>query len=406
MKQVHGYESNQSLKRKSTEDERGNLESERKKSKLITTNDKDKARAALLLFTKCTIVMSWPFSWTENATFRDMLLDLDGYRRFGSFRVRRAIMELYFYVTDQIKKDLHEAKKESCGLPMFHVNVDLWVDTISGQKFIGVRIFYLNKFFEYKSRLLAVKLYKPHPDLKDKKSAGELLCIWIEDVLCEFGLNIEDVRSATTDGGSDVKKCFSTFMCDHWIWCIPHLINRALVDALGMNEKKKKKKKKEEDSDDLLSEEAATVGICRNKEMRTLLADYKNALAFTKQSGLAKDIVDHLQYEECAAALRVTSYVPHRWSSLVLSLERFLKLRNSIRSAFRICKKTFPLNDSQIAQLIELYSVLVVVKEVVCTAQGSLNLGSLVMTISSLHGLKSLFQIVPEDALDAAFTVI
>ena len=49
-----------------------------------------------------------------------------------------------------------------------------------------------------------MRLFEPHPDLG---LGSDTLKLWVEDVLREYGLSVEDdLYGATTDAGSDVKR--------------------------------------------------------------------------------------------------------------------------------------------------------------------------------------------------------
>ena len=117
-----------------------------------------------------------------------------------------------------------------------------------------------------------MKLFQPHPDLKEQEQLSSLLKIWVQSVLEEYELNTEDIRASTTDGGSDVRRCCTQLIGEHWVWCIAHLMNRALVDALGMNVTSKSNEDDEEGS------------RCKNKSMRSLLKKFKKVLSFLHQA--------------------------------------------------------------------------------------------------------------------------
>ena len=55
----------------------------------------------------------------------------------------------------------------------------------------------------------------------------------MEEVLLAYGLKVADIYSATTDFGPDVKRIFRNEIPLPSLWCIPHLLNRVLADAIG-----------------------------------------------------------------------------------------------------------------------------------------------------------------------------
>ena len=100
----------------------------------------------------------------------------------------------------------------------------------------GCRISYLNSNMHWKTHLLAIKLFRPHPNL-GRKVTGELVLKWVCKVLQQFGLRMEHIAGAVTDAGTDIKGALGKAF--KWEWCLPHLLNRVTVDATGMSMDKK-----------------------------------------------------------------------------------------------------------------------------------------------------------------------
>jgi hypothetical protein len=67
-------------------------------------------------------------------------------------------------------------------LPPFHLNLDLWTDVVAGKKYVGIRIFYVDMEMKLCSRLLAVKLFDPPPQLLKTERLSNLLAMWLEQV--------------------------------------------------------------------------------------------------------------------------------------------------------------------------------------------------------------------------------
>lgn len=92
-----------------------------------------------------------------------------------------------------------------------------------------------------KSFLLAVRQYKPGEHCSSVE-AGRLVQLWAEHALQEFGLDWTMVAGATTDSGSEVKFAFMDIPGVLREWCIPHMLNRAIIDAFGLSLDPKKSK--------------------------------------------------------------------------------------------------------------------------------------------------------------------
>ncbi|CAN0352349.1 unnamed protein product, partial [Laminaria digitata] len=97
----------------------------------------------------------------------------------------------------------------------------------------GLRVFLLSENFTEQTFLLAVKQYKPNPDLTGEQT-GHLITLWAEQVLNEFHLDWSMVASAVTDGASHLKFALGNIPGVVREWCIPHMLNRAIIDAFGL----------------------------------------------------------------------------------------------------------------------------------------------------------------------------
>ena len=150
--------------------------------------------------------------------------------------VRRAQVEQYVHLKGIVVAELNEAKNRFRGLPFLCLNLDLYQNKISGDKYIGLRVSWSwsGKLF---SRNLSMRWYNPSfADKENVKDATELLYKWSMGVLAEFGIvEQEHIFTSSGDGGSDVKKLMQKSIKAMREWCISHLLNVAMVDAFGTN---------------------------------------------------------------------------------------------------------------------------------------------------------------------------
>lgn len=73
--------------------------------------------------------------------------------------------------------------------------------------------------------------------------ASDVLLKWTESALAEHGLTGDDIFSSTSDSGSDIKRMFDHLFEAEWAWCVPHMANRALADAVRTHVDPSKSKK-------------------------------------------------------------------------------------------------------------------------------------------------------------------
>lgn len=94
--------------------------------------------------------------------------------------------------------------------------------------------------------MLQIKVYDPSPDILGEASkASDVLLVWLKGVLKEHRLDITDIYSATSDSGSDIKRLLSVLLPGEWAWCVPHMANRALIEAMGVDENPAKSQNKD-----------------------------------------------------------------------------------------------------------------------------------------------------------------
>lgn len=70
--------------------------------------------------------------------------------------------------------------------------------------------------------LLGLRLFSPAPQVSDElEQVSTTLFLWVEAVLEEFGLSIDDIFAVVTDSGSDVKRCGTAkdLLNKPWAWC-------------------------------------------------------------------------------------------------------------------------------------------------------------------------------------------
>lgn len=95
----------------------------------------------------------------------------------------------------------------------------------------GVRVFYITRNWELRSRLLSVRQFNPVPEILKNNRLSDLLKGYLETVLEEFHLTFSNIFSATSDSGSDVQRLCNVLLPGLWEWCICHMIDCALVEV-------------------------------------------------------------------------------------------------------------------------------------------------------------------------------
>lgn len=95
----------------------------------------------------------------------------------------------------------------------------------------GIRVFYIDRNWQLKSRLLAVRQFNPSSQLLEDDRLSALLLSYLGEVLEEFGLSVEHLFSATTSSGCGFKRLCEVLLPGLWEWCMCSLVNDALSEV-------------------------------------------------------------------------------------------------------------------------------------------------------------------------------
>ena len=98
---------------------------------------------------------------------------------------------------------------------------------------------FVNDSMGVETYLLGLRFFSPALEVSDDlEQVSTTLFLWVEAVLEEFGLSVDDIFAVVTGSGSDVKRCGTAkgLLDKPWAWCAPHFLNRAQVEAAGHSE--------------------------------------------------------------------------------------------------------------------------------------------------------------------------
>lgn len=98
----------------------------------------------------------------------------------------------------------------------------------------GVRVSYMTKDFQARSHVLGVKPLAPAGSAIDA-AVGSSVRPWVGQVLDEFGLGWPAVLGVVTDNSPEMRAAFQDLPGVMREPCIPQMLSKAVVDALGMS---------------------------------------------------------------------------------------------------------------------------------------------------------------------------
>lgn len=225
-----------------------------------------------------------------------------GFPKLNEKKVKNYILEFSNVIREKIKIELSEARK-LLRVPFVHLMADLYTSKVQNLKYFGLRIsftdartcFQTDNDVGLKSYCLAVRLYEPPSKMVDEAQySSDLLKRWCQDIFRSFGLAEEDLLTATTDGGSDIKRLASILGTGvSREWCIAHLLNLCLIDGFDANENH--------------GPRADTARSTTNTIRRTF--------EFFNRSSKYTGVLKEIQRKILGKCIKLVNFAPQRWSS-------------------------------------------------------------------------------------------
>ncbi|KAI9914438.1 hypothetical protein PsorP6_006988 [Peronosclerospora sorghi] len=134
----------------------------------------------------------WEIQWAANITMTNE-------------KAKQILVELYHSTRCRFKERIANVIGSSA-IPVIHLNLDLWTSKVSKEKYVGVRIYFMDIYWGLNTYILAINRFAPSSDVIKGNRFSEILQMWLRDILEEFGIRITDIAGSTSDGGSDVKR--------------------------------------------------------------------------------------------------------------------------------------------------------------------------------------------------------
>ncbi|CAN0050225.1 unnamed protein product [Ectocarpus fasciculatus] len=281
-----------------------------KASPFARINENERTRA--LSWVKRHVIEGWsplPLGETERVK-PSVMLSAGSFTpsRIRKQEVKKMVVEYYSATAARFKAEM---AAEVGGVPRLHLSLDLWVDKSSSLKYMGVRLFYIDRNWQLKSRLLAVRQFNSTPETLKNERLSELLEKYVATVLEEFGVDASLLFSATSNAGGDVKRLCSVLLPGLREWCVCHMLNDSLAEAIGTY------------VDPLKPGDPAA---------RHVIMAVKKAVERVRKSLATKAIFTEeqvLHFSQCSHR-KVVNTAPHRWSSVRGVLEATVANRAAI----------------------------------------------------------------------------
>lgn len=290
--------------------------------------------------------------------FQRIVVNIKDFPKLNEKKLKRSLIEIYEYLLNETRKELLKAK-ESFQVPCMHLNADLYTSKMLQTKFFGVRVAFTDvKTLSMKAINLGVKEVNPDSEERDLFiHNSDLLSVYLKEILDEYGLSLNDIVSATTDNGSDIKRLMEKTIERPREWCIAHLLNCVLVDSFGVSQHERN---------------------CKNVQARKVTASLRRIVEHVNKSDKARKKLKELQIKEGGKEERLANFIHQRWASAYLVYKKFLRnfhlLQEYINTSAVSC--TWPsLLTLKIVQ--EFYSILKLIWDVIRESQNERSLASI-----------------------------
>lgn len=145
--------------------------------------------------------------------------------------VQHFIVELY----DSTKREIFSFIAENGleGVPSVTISADFWTCSPQGKNYLGVRLYFVDKNWEFRSVMLGAQEFAPSYNERND-SIRRPIRNWLQAMIGSFGLRFADIYGTVSDASSDTKYMLKEGLHLNWEWCIPHLSKAATKLACGI----------------------------------------------------------------------------------------------------------------------------------------------------------------------------
>ncbi|GMF51217.1 unnamed protein product [Phytophthora fragariaefolia] len=203
-------------------------------SPLITKNP---ARLNMLLETLRIINHNLPLrvgEYDESRLLQELAVKREMKAVVNAKRVKEAIIELFRSTKAEVSEYLADDREN---YPNFTIVADFWTCKVTHNKFLGIRVYLIDKEWKFNSIILGTKQFDPV--YSDRVGGiGKPFRMSLTKMLESFGLTITDFYGATSDSGGDVKRMLRSELKLNWEWCFAHMAHAATKASCGVGGKK------------------------------------------------------------------------------------------------------------------------------------------------------------------------
>lgn len=161
--------------------------------------------------------------YKEVRTMAQTMLKEGASRIMSSRRLKHVIYEMWVHVILKISLML-EAVRAAINMPFVSLNFDGYQNKILGQKYLGLRAYWViesGDTFQFQSVLLAMKPFSPTYAMR-AQGLINIQLEYVQEVLNCFSIDSSDLFGGVSDAGTDVRNLLANRLKLNWEWCIAH----------------------------------------------------------------------------------------------------------------------------------------------------------------------------------------
>lgn len=348
----HGIQSKKTLVMK--QNKRQRVRGARVNKSLLT---QDPQRFYALAVTKLIVAKNLTLDFGETKELASIIGQ--GFRQVRSEVIKRSLLEFYVYVRNLLAAELQKAQ-QCFEVPFLHLSADVYKNTLVNQSFLGIRVAFVDSQYRAlqspvvtKSFNLGIRSFRPSSQHRKTNQVSDLLHVWANSIFTEYNLIPKAILTATTDGGSDIKRLIEKKIGIPREWCLPHLIHLAVQDAFGVSVK------------------------CKNRPVFEITRDIRRVIEFFNKSQKATQALREAQISDLGRPLKLVNFAHQRWASACRMYGCFLRSFSVLQEYFMSQKTPFKWPGTLVRRTIEeLYTILKKVSDTVKFAQNDVDIAA------------------------------
>ncbi|KAG1681782.1 hypothetical protein DVH05_025695, partial [Phytophthora capsici] len=245
------------------------------------------ARLNLLLETLKIVNHNLPLrsgEYEESRMLKALVVKKEMQTDLGSKRVSAAIVELY----QSTKKEMMEYLADNREVyPNFTLVADFWTCKTTNDKYLGLRVYLVDKDWQFNSVLLGTKPFNP---AYSEREGGiqKPFRMWLTSSLADFDLKPQHFFGATSDAGGDVKFMLRSGLQLRWEWCFAHMAHAATKMSCGLGGRRSK-----EANPEMASLITKMTTVISNVKLVSSAGDLFGELCKEKTKGASKRLIGH-----------------------------------------------------------------------------------------------------------------